>query len=65
MSARANAFSIASIMSETMVDSSGLVGLGYNPMDLYQPSRTDCYAWSQPSTANYVPGLKGMEGNVK
>ena len=74
-SARANAFSIASLMSETMaVDASTLAGLGYNPlnpltpMDVYPPHpsahqqrSTDCYGWGQTGSSTGY-GIKGMEG---
>ena len=63
MSARANAFSIASLMSggEGLVENGCFMGMGFNPVP---PQRsTDCYFdWGQ--NTSYVPGIKGMEGEA-
>ena len=63
MSARANAFTIANLMSDpsSAMEGSFLPGFGgYNPAVPPQHS-TDCYFdWGQPNS--YMPGLKGMEG---
>ena len=63
LSARANAFSIAALMSGDPTLDATLLGYGYGPFlaSTSQRPSSDCYYdWGQGSS--FMSGLKGMEG---